>query len=261
MIISRSNDCPRCGPNHANSCYFIFDNGDYCFSCHKGSSSPENAYAYRQLQLSTNTPSPIYIPPHTLNPGEFSVTILRWLAQYYIYEKEIKQHKIGYVAPCNFYEESLLFPVIQENNTVKEWQRRFFPSKKFYSSPGLSNSVFVTNAHTDNYVVIVEDYISAIRMGQVANCLCLFGTKLNSVKLTYLFNYYRNILVWLDDDEPGQTSAKQIVHSLDKYMLYRGREHPFDPKSHTPFNVKNICYKQPKELSKQELLDKLKEMN
>lgn len=264
MIINRSHSCPYCGDGHLNSCYLMYENGDYCFSCHQGSASPENMFIYKTLKLTATTAAPdkLFIPPHTMNPKEFSVATLRWLADYYIYEDTIKQYSVAYSASNGVYEESLLFPVsfespnITNNVTLCDFQRRFFPSKKFYSSPNLSRCIFELNDYDgsdDGTVVLVEDYISAIRVADISNSICLFGTDINDNKLRHLMHNYSRVLVWLDEDEPGQIAAKEVIKKIIKTKEQYMMKYPYLPEHQRPIDVHNICNKQPKELSPYEI--------
>lgn len=261
MIVERSTNCPYCGEGHLNSCYIQYDNGDYCFSCHKGSKGKENAFAYKILPMQWlgdvnpefSAEKATRVPTYTPNPKEFSLKTLEWLNQYYIYEKEIKLYNIAYCPPQYGKEESLLFPIVIYNGVIEQFQRRYFPSKEFYSSRKLSQCIFeIESLDNCGIIVVVEDFISAIRVGEHTATLCLFGTKLNDIKIERIIRNYNTVLVWLDDDEPGQKAALEIKEKLTREAENYYTSHPYIP-TQRAFTVGNICNQQPKELSPNEI--------
>lgn len=221
MIISRSNTCPSCGGPHSNSCYVVYDDGSKCYSCGYGSRNSAEYYAFRpKLELSSYNDKELYLPLSTNNTKKFSNNALKWLYDYYIYDELIEKYKIGYVEATPYLHESLLFPIL-ESGMVVDYQRRYFP-KAFFSSSGVKKRVFVTGKNT-NTIVLVEDFISSIRVGEEIDCMCLFGTSITQNQINYLMSNYCHIKIWLDPDEPGVQAATKISNQLFKdYSRYCG---------------------------------------
>lgn len=218
MIISRSNDCPYCGPSHSNSCYVLYETGDYCFSCNNGTSKSVDYYSFRN-KLQTQDEE-LFIPSHTLNPSEFSVNVLKWLYSYYVYDDVIKQHHIAYCEAYQDFTESVLLPLLDDNNDVVAYQRRFFP-KRFISSKNLKQHLFYVENNYEETICLVEDYISAIRVGQVENCLCLFGTSLTEQMSQFIVRNCDNVKIWLDNDKAGIEQSEKLYKTLLKnYKTY-----------------------------------------
>lgn len=70
-------------------------------------------------------------------------------------------------------------------------------------------------------IVLLEDVLSAYKVGLVCEAWCLFGTKLKDSVLAELLNDPRPVVTWLDDDRgrpggknPGQDSARQMRNRL-----------------------------------------------
>ena len=104
-----------------------------------------------------------------------------------------------------------------ENSTPIEYQKRFFPEKKFYSTPNVKKTIFCirgSRTANDETLYLVEDYLSCIRLGEFVDTLCLFGTSLNATYIKYIIRNYSNIRIWMDADEPGRNASKKIKKQL-----------------------------------------------
>lgn len=242
MLITKSSDCPHCGAGHANQCYVIYDNGEHCFSCGYSKSTNSNNFAFK--------PSPtifkqlIFPDGVTNNYNEFSLDILKYLNKYYINKNEIYQNKVMFVpyqsfttkAGLSFSGESLLF-LNKDDTLVYGYQRRFFPNKNIISV-GDFNIPCVLNPRQFNNdtICVVEDYISAVRLSEFIPSLCLFGTSLKSSGLTKILEF-KNIILWLDGDNPGQQAAKKISLKLCDIIKYNQRRTPYKPLNYTINNI------------------------
>lgn len=261
MIISRSTSCPYCGSEHFNLCYTVYDNGDYCFSCHKGHRKGAQHYAFRQTKESVVEESRnLVLPLHTSKPSEFSVTALEFLYSYYLSDKDIIDSKILYCEAQDGRNESLLFTIENEEGQIIEYQRRFFP-KSFFSSSGMKKTLFLTTSNGDSSTLcLVEDYISAIRLSKHVHTLCLFGTDLRADALRYILEGgYTNIIIMLDPDKPGQDAASCIENKISKEVGIIQSKYAL--KYSTNYTIHNILtHKQAKELTNNEIskyLDKV----
>lgn len=252
MIISRSNNCPYCGDGHENSCYITYHDGDYCFSCGHGIRKGADYYSYR-LYDEIPVTSELFIPECTFKPNEFSLNVLEWLYKYYISDDDIKLHRIAYCVPQAGKSESLLLPILgKDDKEILAYQRRFFPDKTFYSSIGLRDQLFIPGYRPDSHtVVLVEDYISALRVSKVLPSLCIFGTKPNNTQIDFIINHFNKVVIWLDNDEPGQKAAYQLRTKLyHEYQLYLGNR-AYITNTVTISTIENE--KQPKENSRNEI--------
>jgi 5S rRNA maturation endonuclease (ribonuclease M5) len=212
--------------------------------------------AYRpSLITSDNT---IRLPDHTQNICEFSPSVLRWLYSFYIYDDLIKKHGIAYTKYTEFITErgvkysgdGLILPVFKDD-TLVFCQQRFFPDKKFITK-GDKTSPFVIKCEGSTCLYIVEDYISAIRLGEFTNVLCLFGTSIHYQSIEFIRESGYGIIVWLDNDEAGEKGANIIIDKVTKALFCDTRYRAFAfRESRTIENLRTEF--QPKEYSNQQL--------
>jgi hypothetical protein len=250
QILHRSNDCLKCGAGHSNQCYVVYNTHIKCFSCGYYEPTGEK-YAYRpqSIQHVKVETTPPYTPENTTNIREFAPEVLAWLYKYYVYQDLIEVYKIAYVPANDYKEHSLLLPITDEDGNVIEYQRRFFPTKTFYSTAGVKQSIFIArNNYSDGVVCLVEDYISAIRVGNTIDCMCLFGTDITEDKLKYLLKNYRTVLIWMDSDEPGVKAANKISQKIQNFII----KYPFLFTLGFKFDIINVP-KQPKECTDSEI--------
>ena len=66
-------------------------------------------------------------------------------------------------------------------------------------------------------VVIVEDAISCIRVGEVVPAIALLGTSINHRQLLTLVKRYDNIIVWLDGDDAGKKASEKLYRRLKNF--------------------------------------------
>lgn len=91
-------------------------------------------------------------------------------------------------------------------------------------------------------VVLVEDIVSAIRVGEVAPAISLLGTKITTGQASYISKYDR-VVIWLDSDKAGRVGAANIRRTLSLLT-----------------ETANICTTDdPKLLTRQQITEKLKE--
>lgn len=72
--------------------------------------------------------------------------------------------------------------------------------------------------HRSSRIVLVEDLVSAHKVGQVNTCIPLFGTKVYPAHLYYLINSNKPVVLWLDKDQElnVKKQALQLESIIDK---------------------------------------------
>lgn len=94
---------------------------------------------------------------------------------------------------------------------------------------------------TKGVVVLTEDIVSAIRVGEVAPAISLLGTKITTAQAGYISKYDR-VVIWLDSDKAGRVGAANIGRTLSLLT-----------------ETTNICTTDdPKLLTKQQITEQLK---
>lgn len=202
----------------------------------------------------------MYIPKHTKNPSEFSPDILKWLYSHYVYDSLIRKHRLGYVGDTGDWGDSLLLPVVKDNEMVFV-TRRFFPNKRVLGI-GTKQPYKIKGGHEK--VVIVEDYISAIRVAEYADVWCLFGTYLDRSHVDELLDTYSDISLWLDNDEAGFKGVRNITKQLNYKIKEKYRRFPLkypngwsivnitseeDPKTYSPTQIRRYLCQENKSYS------------
>lgn len=133
---------------------------------------------------------------------------LLWLAKYNITEKERLSFGIGY----SQYMNRLILPVYDKlNGNLIYWQGRNLgtidkehPKYLNIKKTGAKNVFFKrTRFDLNTPLVIVEDILSAIRVGRYANTLSLLGSYIPPTLLMQLTNEYKTdkVYLWLDSDK------------------------------------------------------------
>lgn len=245
--------CPFCGGGNNTPCFATYSDGYHCFTCGKKKSTDRLHYAYRPLLASTPD---LRVPDCTQNTCEFSPGVLKWLYSYYVYDELIRKYGLAYVPYAkygSFEGESLILPVTKGNQVIS-FQQRFFPKKQFITK-GDKTSPFMIMCEQSKKIVLVEDYISAIRVGQHANVICLHGVHVLYDVSKLLQNLNMNIEIWLDPDEAGQTASKELLakltkdaHNCAKYRAFAIRESTtitirstrLQPKDYSPHEIQQI---------------------
>ncbi len=261
MLIEKLNQCPYRSQAHENLAYAIYTNGDWCYSCNKGSIKDRNFIEH------VPHPAPmidVKLPVNrSTSLNDFPTHILAWLYNFYVYDTAIRQHMIMYCPPeefitkngLSFSGESIIYPVVADNRIVA-YTRRFFPNKSFYSY-GVQHIIAEFGNHKSGTVVLVEDYISAIRVSQFENCIWIQGTQLTKKLISYIMQNYSNVILWLDGDEPGQQGAQKAINQLTKFAEKEAISRAFavreqrtvrniytqkDPKEYSPNEIREVLY-------------------
>ncbi len=248
--------CPFCGSGTRTSCFATYDDGYCCFTCGK-KKIEKNGYAWKPFSH-IKASEGLVLPVYTQKIALFSLPVLQWLYKYYIFDDVIKKYNISYVPPIGKCSESLLLPVFIDGKLIS-YQQRFFPKKSFITK-GDKTQPYMIKCGQQNEVVLVEDFISAIRLGEHMNTICLFGVHVSVVMSKFIENLNMNVKIWLDPDAPGQEASKVMLDKLTKSMIYCAKYRAFairEPRSVEIINTKL----QPKEYSDGELQKILGEHN
>lgn len=204
MAVDTFKNCPHCGDDHKGKPFAVYEDGYHCFSC-----GATKRAEYNFLKPRPTTASDITLPDDLeYNPVKFSTDILSWLMQYHLTDKQIRAHNI-----IQSGHDSIVMPVVV-NDTIVMYQQRWFDSVRRIMTYGTKQPMFIGRG--SDTMVIVEDYISAIRVGEVVDTCCMFGTSLPYDVLQDIVKNYKNVLVWADGDTAGQQAAVKILTKLNR---------------------------------------------
>ncbi len=216
--IEGSISCPQCGSSHKAKCFYIYSNGYYCFSCNYSKSS-DRSFSFREIQ--TTNPNYPELSEASSDISKFDISILKWLAQYHITPDLIRDHSI---MCCG--DGSVIYQNIHEGKVVG-YQRRWPLGERRIITKGPKSPSFFAKEKTDT-IIIVEDYLSAVRCSRTTNTCCLWGTKLDWETVKKIVDEYTNIIIWLDNDcnksvNSGQIAAEKLINTFKSVILYKHR--------------------------------------
>lgn len=236
--------CPRCRDrgrdNHADNLATYSDGHKYCFSC--GYIINSNGTGFLPI-APPEKPRSIFLPndADTLIPAKPAGL---WLQKYDITAEEVKQNKFLWSQK----QELLIFPFYDSSEKdLVAWQGRYLGPDtnrtKYYTigPKDLVFSYFGLQFVKESGIILVEDMISAIKVGRVACCLPLLGSFCPLVKQRNLMRVSDKLTIWLDYDKAGSSYA------MAKYLRTLGYETrtvvtPKDPKECFDDEISDVVY-------------------
>ena len=194
--------CPECrkyGRDNRGNNLGVWDDHKYCFSC--------NYYEPIGLfERMTKAQFHSVESKEVVLPDDVTTNIrqdaLAWIRQYSVTNQELEQNTVLW-SP---HKELLIFPIFDGTKSLLAWNGRYFgPNVEYpkYVTYGLRRNVF-HHIHPDtptNTVVLVEDMVSAIKVGRVASAMPLFSSDINKYRLFRVSGNFDNIVVWLDPNK------------------------------------------------------------
>jgi hypothetical protein len=164
---------------------------------------------------------------------------LEWLRSYSITNKEIVQHKFGWSQE----KELLILPVYDGFKQLVFWQGRGFKKGKgkthFASMGSSSRMLHIIGELNNDFVVVVEDIVSAIKVARYLPAMPLFGSSMSDKMIEDLSIFKSHMLLWLDFDK-----AKYSIKTCIKASLFLDKAIPIitnqDPKAYRDDEIKDI---------------------
>lgn len=221
--------------------------------------SPSQTLVYLQALQKDHSINPkkggrIYLP------SDFDTKIptpgLGWLYKYQISDEEIKTYNFGYSKSLN----RLVLPVYNQEGDLVFYQGRNLgkvtkQNPKYINMRGSRDDIFFRrlcgsvdgddcgissgSERPTDCLCIVEDILSAIRVGRQLPTLAILGSYL-STSLLQSFKDYGKIIIWLDFDKASTTlkelrrtailTGKKIVPLITK----------LDPKEYNDLKIKEM---------------------
>lgn len=160
-----------------------------------------------------------------------------WLSNYGITEDEIHHHNICW----NTEKDSLVFPIYNGEQLVG-YSSRYFgrnPEHPRYINRSFRRGHFKLFAQaTTNIFILVEDYVSAIKVGRYFNAIPILGSFVPLDLILSLIYQQPRLRIWLDRDKALEA------------IKYSNRARQFIPDCATI-----ITEKDPKEYSNKEITE------
>ena len=111
--------------------------------------------------------------------------------------------------------DRVVLPVLDSAGGLLFWQARAVDGRQpKYLAPDIPKDSFVAQYGKANEVTLVEDLLSAYKVGTVAEAWSLMGTSINKLALSLLLSRGCKVNVWLDPDAAGQRASTKVLASL-----------------------------------------------
>ena len=221
--------CPSCSSSDA---FCIYENNDYCFSCHTSFNNKTNkGFMPKKPTFSGKLPDNV--------SDEFSKEAIGWLGAYGI--------KASYALECGlpYYKgrNAIIIPFISDKRLVG-YQIRYIASNSRVKSHNIGSlRPYYITPHKEKSIVIVEDMRSGLKVSKTYNTLSLLGTHLKPCDRNYILENYDTIYLWLDGDDAGMNAANKL------YDQFRLAGNPkiiytkYDPKTYTEKEIRDLIDK------------------
>lgn len=197
----------------------------FCYRCGRGGKwAPEYARTKRAKQGGSGevvVKHPLQIPEDiTYDMNDWPLELRVWMLRS-ITEQEANEHHFVYSEQMG----GVIMPIDNNNHVC----RMIKGNNKYLSY--LTDKEYIYN-NKGGRLVIVEDYLSYIKVGRVGSVLCLLGTKLKDSALLAIAGRHKEFVVFLDNDN-NIVKQKQtaIAKRLRMFGKVRVVKHHTDPKN------------------------------
>jgi DNA primase len=156
------------------------------------------------------------------NPVNFDMTTWPSEAKVWLFKAGLDVQDVANLG-AYWHEHSgrVVIPVV-DGGTVKYWQARAVDGRDpKYINPRVDRAGLVAKFGTGKTLVLVEDVLSAYRVGKLAESWSLLGTKVPDEILAKVLARGGPVAVWLDPDwsrpagrRPGVLAARKVIRKL-----------------------------------------------
>lgn len=176
-------------------------------------------------------------------PTDFSQEIalpgLLWLWKYGISDAEITGFNIGWSPKLH----RVILPVYSDTGTLVYWQGRAVgigQSPKYLNIKGVSNAenIFARGSSVGDRVVLVEDILSAIKVGRVCPSLCILGARVHRDLYPRLRG--KGVYLWYDNDAAGRKAEAAFKTTFGSLIRPHYIRTDRDPKEYSTRRITEI---------------------
>lgn len=229
--------CPRCAENgrdkHGDNLGVYSDNHSYCYSCGWGSAgSTANKLRNMAHRAAKEIPA---LPEDITN--KLGREAYEWLLQYFE-PKDFPR--------CLYSSSERKLYFMLEGGA---YQYRYFGDNKDHPKwigYGINDSlIHIVGNVSSTSIILVEDLISAVKVGHITPTLCLFGSNISLKRLATLkLLGYNKVIIWLDwDKKEYAIKASQQAQSIG--LQSRVIHTKLDPKEYTYLEIERVLHAHP----------------
>lgn len=193
----------------------------WCFRCNDGDSIPPPrasladvaARLARIRQEDEACTRVLSLPePSVHDVDEWPVAARLWLYRCGLGRSEIGKLGAYWHVPT----ARVVLPVRNERGEVVYWQARAVDGRKpkYLGSATDKQKVVAAYGTTGERVVLVEDILSAFKVGLQFHSVSLLGTSMSNAVANHVAQLGGLACVWLDPDAPGQSAARVVRRRL-----------------------------------------------
>lgn len=241
--------CPRCakkGADRHGDNLAVYDDGHkYCYACHYYGHPPQTLARLKARTKAKEYPSTAFPHGYTNDvilehlDTHLPSCAITWLRRYGITSEESTRHHFVW----DDKDSSLVMPVL-DGERVAFYSARYFGTEvdhPKYITKGNKNYVklVVPQGRKSNIFVLVEDYLSAIKVGREVNAIPLFGTHASRDLLFTLLPHDPILRFWLDFDKAAE-AAKQAARARQWFKDCATIVTELDPKEYPDEQIKSI---------------------
>lgn len=190
--------CPKCGSKDNLARYS--DGHAWCFGCRHYEPGPlASRLAISQIEPKVKLFS---MPEDTT--ANIGVKGWTWLKKYGIMDAEAREFL------WSDSKEWLIMPVYDADHNLLAWQARSFKDgdRKYFTFGPVSDILNIIGSNEP--VVIVEDMLSAIKVGRQFASIPLFGSNIPLKLLTKLKAAFKQVGIWLDKDKAQESLRSRL---------------------------------------------------
>lgn len=262
-MASKAEPCPKCREKgrdrRGNNLQRWPDGHAHCFACtyHEFNEIGTTGFMGNILEVENLKKNKMFEMPDIKLPADASTNIdamaLAWLSKYDIEMKEVEKYDFRW-SPS---KKMLIFPFYAndfEDEHIKGklmgWQGRSFnvlSQLQYYKVGGFIDFYNVLNFEEGrgNNLIIVEDFISAIKIARNFTVMALLGSQMSTSRLNGLKRWTRELTFWLDEDKADK--AGEFVRTatmLGFHANYVVTKH--DPKAYDNQTIQEILERYPR---------------
>ncbi|MHB8602219.1 MAG: hypothetical protein ACYC9R_06240 [Nitrosotalea sp.] len=239
--------CPRCaklGKDTSKDNLAIYDDGHkYCYGC------GYTYYGHNSIKWLKNKINPVVSVSsqfvYDLDSICYHLPLkpLRWLTSYGILPSEIKEHRMFW----DINSQTLQMPIYDGDRLMLVSGRYFGDNPDYpkYIIRGQKKGFFkiIQPSIPNNIYVLVEDYISAIKVGRQYNTVPILGSYVPHELVLSLMRFNENshpiIRIWLDPDKRSEAIrqaayCRQLVWDTGTIISDK------DPKDYNDTQIKEL---------------------
>lgn len=233
----RHEPCEKCGSRDNLGVWS--DGHKWCFGCHYYEPAPQSIETYKtRMEHLTNHDA----EANELDTSDFHPVIpdeaLTWLRKYGISDIEIKHYGLCW----NRRTSSLVFPIFNPGKKLVYYQERYFgPDKdkpKYITRGSKTQQVmFIINNNFPDTVVLVEDFVSAIKVSRYCTACPLLGSNINSRASKWVAERFKRVRLWLDMDKAVESLRERSKLPVADTRIVLT---PLDPKEYSTGEIIKI---------------------